>query len=351
MGFLEKIFPKKGTAESVILIDIGADHLSGAYGRFQEKELPKLLYARTLPIEIRKDEAQERAMLRTLTILGNDLIREGAPILARTTGTGSADMILVSIDAPWQETTVRTEHLEQKKDFIFTKNLIAEKLKEANVLPPEKFLADESIIGTILNGYETTNPYGKTARRAALVILTSLIERTVAHAIIATLKEMYHTKNILPIAGNSLRFQALCDMFPHEQGALIIDMTSKTLVSLALVRKGILTVMHQKTTTADAIGWTDTITQTLSEIAKSYPLPRTIFLLAPESDLVSLREKLGENKITQLWLSAHPPTIISIEKTLMTTFIQSVTTHMPDLSLLLMMEYYQNKHFISHHSH
>ncbi|MEK7086239.1 MAG: hypothetical protein AAB951_00450, partial [Patescibacteria group bacterium] len=101
MSFLKNLFQKKESGGSVILIDIGGESVAGAYVRYEVNELPKLLYTRRLPIEIQNGEERERAMVRALSILGKNLIREGAPVLARTTGSGSADMILVSIDAPW----------------------------------------------------------------------------------------------------------------------------------------------------------------------------------------------------------------------------------------------------------
>ena len=350
MSFFEVLFPKKKNGESVILIAIGTQGVSGAYVHYQEGESPVLLYTRHLPIEIRKDEAHERAMLRTLHILGGDLIREGAPILARMTGSGSAHMILVSIDAPWQETTVRTEHFEQKEPFMFTKGLVTEKLKEVTLAPSEKLLADESIIGTILNGYETQHPYGRKVHRASIIILTSLIERNVAHDIIATLTGLFHTKSILPIAGNSLRYQAMRTIFPHERDVIMIDATGGSLTSFALVRKGIFVVMAELTTPSSEEGWLVAVTSKLAEISKNYPLPRTIFLLAHESDLPALRQKLDTAHFTGLWLSDNPPKIVSIMKNSMTGSIRHMTTNVPDVVLLLMTLYYEKRRSASKES-
>src|SRR3989344_9633650 len=102
MNFLNNIF-NPIHSESLVFIDISAGSVAGAYAYYKEGETPSLLYTRRLPIEVRKDEPHELAMLRALEILGDALIKEGAPILARTTGSGRADIILVSVDAPWQE--------------------------------------------------------------------------------------------------------------------------------------------------------------------------------------------------------------------------------------------------------
>lgn len=343
MSFFQNFFQKDKKGESVILIDIGAEGVSGAYVRYEKNELPTLVYLRRLPIEIRKDEVHERAMVRALVVLGNDLIREGAPILVRATGSGSASTILVSIDAPWQETTVHTENFESEEPFVFTKTLVAKKLEETHATPPEKSLTDESIIGTILNGYETHEPYGKKVHRASIIVLTSLIEQHVADDIIATLRSLFHTTRILPITGNSLRYQTMRSVFPHEEDALILDATGGSLTSLALVRKGIFVTLVQIAVPSDPSAWVTTVTNELSEIAKQYPLPRTIFLLAREPEIVLLRQKLDAADFGSLWLSDNPPKIVSVLKSHLNGLVRQMTENPSDIVLLFMALYWSRR--------
>ncbi|MHB1163438.1 MAG: hypothetical protein ACYCZZ_02885 [Minisyncoccota bacterium] len=341
MSLFGNLFRKKGISESVVVIDIGASSVAGAYVRYQEGEPVTMLYSRRLPIEIRKGEVHDRAMLRALGILGNDLIREGAPVLARAVGSGTVDVVLVSIDAPWQETEVRTEHFEEKDPFVFTKSLITKRLEEKNTTPSEKLLADESVIGTILNGYETRNPYGKKAHRAAVIILLSLIERQVAHDILVNLESLYHTRRVLPIAGSSLRYQAMRNLFPHERDAIILDATGRSLTSISLVRKGIFVNLTQVSTPSDDDAWVSSVHDHLAEMAERYPLPRTIFLLAREPEISSLREKLDAAHFGSLWLSDSPPKIVSVLKNQIIGSIRQMATNSPDTVLLLMTLYYQ----------
>ncbi len=138
MSFLENFFHKEKKIESVAFIDIAADSVAGAYAQYAKSETPVILYARRLPIDIRTDEPHETALLRALQTLGDELIREGAPVLLRASGSGSADTILVSIDAPWGEITLRTEKLERESSFIFTKSIVDTVLKNTATVPPEK---------------------------------------------------------------------------------------------------------------------------------------------------------------------------------------------------------------------
>lgn len=342
MSFLGALFHTKNTAESVVLIDIGTNSVAGAYVRYTEHESPVLLYTRRVPIEIRAGEPHGRAMLRALKVLGDILITEGAPVLARTAGSGSVNTILVSIDAPWQETSVRTEHFERNTPFIFTKSLVVKALEKTAIAVPEKLLADESIIGTILNGYETTDPYGKKAHRATVIVLTSLIEEKIAASILSLLKSLYHTKHIQFISGSSLRYQAMRAVFPHARNALILDATG-TLTSIALVRNGFFVALSEVANSAtDNETWVHQVADECAEIAKNYPLPRTIFLLARESEVSSLQKKLTAANFGSLWLSDNPPKIVSILASHLSDSLRHLTTASPDLLLLLMTKYYQH---------
>lgn len=344
MSFSSTFFRSKHS-ESVVLVDIGTAAVAGAYVRYPEDDVPVILYTKRLPIEVRKDEPHETAMLRALQMLGETLIREGAPVLVRAAGNGRADTILVSIDAPWQETKVRTEDFEQKVPFVFTKSIVAEALKKNHVPVSGKLLADESIIGTVLNGYETRNPYGKKVHRASIIILTSLIDERIANDIATTLRSLYHTNHILHIVGSSLRYQAMRIAFPHERNALILDATGP-LTSIALVRKNLLvTVIEMPENTSVAATdatWMQRIKDELTEIAKHFPLPRIIFLLGQESEITSLRATLDAAKLGELWLSDNPPNIVSVLASHISGTIKQAATTPPDLPLLFMTLFWQH---------
>lgn len=330
---------KKG-AESVVLVDVGTSSVAGAYVRYIKGEQPALLYTRRFPVETREKEVPEAGMLRALQILGATLIKEGAPVLARATGSGRADNIFVSIDAPWQTTSVRVQDFEQKTPFIFTKGLVTKELEKTRATVSGKIIADESVIGTILNGYETSDPYGKRAHRASIVVLTSSIDEKVAHGILSVLQGLYHTRRILPIAGDSLRYQAMRMAFPHERDALIIDATSP-LTSIALIRKDLFVAIAQTADrSADTESWTSGIAAKLGELAKTYPLPRTIFLLAREPETLSLQKTLDTMHLGKLWLSDNPPRIVSVLASHLAGSIRQTTTAPPDLQLLLMALYW-----------
>ncbi len=261
-----------------MLLDIGATSVAGAYARYTEGELPALLYTQRLPLEIRGGEPHERAMFRALEALGSALIREGAPALARATGSGCIDSILVSVDTPWQETNVRTETFERKDPFVFTKHMVTMALEKTRVVIPGRHLADESIISATANGYRTRDPYEKNIRHASLTVLTSLIDAGVADRIVTTLRDLYHAERVRLIAGTSLRYQAMRRAFPHER----------------------------------------------------------------EPDTSSLEQALAAADFGKLWVADNPPKIVSVLPSHIVGSVRQVSTAPPDLPLLLMALYFQH---------
>lgn len=338
MSFFSNLFRAKKT-ESVILIDVTAGSVAGAYAHRVEGQLPVLLYAKRLSIVNHAGEPHERAMLRALAVLGEALITEGAPALARYTGSGTTDCVLVSIDAPWQETAVRTEYFESESQFVFTKALVEKAMQKAGCASVGKVICDESVVGTLLNGYETHEPYGKSAHRATVVILTSMIEESVAKGIAKVLHELYHTKRVEIIAGSSLRYQALRAAFPHEHNALILDATGH-LVSIELVRNDLLVAISETPDgSTGGPAWAHEVTRGLAELAKRYPLPRNIFLLARDSEIEKAQKMLASSGLGSLWLSDNPPKIVSVSASHFTNFVKLVDVAIIDLPLILMTLY------------
>lgn len=323
----------------MVLIDIGAGSVAGAYVHLPEGELPLVLYSRRLLIEPRIEEPAEAAMLRTLERLGEMLVREGAPALLRATGSGSAESVLVAVDAPWQETQMRIEVFEDKRPFVFTKSILNDALLRESVAPAHKILIDESVVGTTLNGYEVANPYGKRTSRAQVIILTSFIEEQVGRALAGQLQSLYHTREIVLISGTSLRYQAIRAIFPHDRDCIILDALGPE-IAIALVKNGLLVAsVDMPDGEAGSPLWVQEVTETLGKLAKQHPLPHTIFLLAREEGAERLKSILSSADLGRLWLSDDPPKVVPVLASHLASFTRLTTDASPDLVLSLIAMY------------
>lgn len=329
--------------ETAVLIDIGAASVAGACVKFVEGEAATLLYTRRLPIELRKDEPQEQAMLRALEILGKALVTDGSPVLSHETGSQRPNSIFVSIDAPWQKTSMHTERIEKPQPFLFTKNMVKEILQKQAPAQRDAVLSDESIIGTVLNGYETHEPYGRKPRRVTMYILTSYIDRKVADGVTKLLQGFYKTKHIPLISGSSLRYQAARIAFPFERNAIILDATGP-LAAVALVRNNLLVALSETAgSEMGSDGWVEEIRGALGTFSQHYPLPRMIFAIARETDIPLLNDRLNSSNIGSLWLSDIPPKIVSFRSSHVVDSVRQASESSADISLTLMALFWQHR--------
>jgi len=340
MGLFGKLFNKERN-ETVALIDIGAETISGAYVRYAGKQTPAILYTSHVPIEIQKEKAHSEAMLRAVEILATTMSKEGVAAVVRATKKGVTDSVLVSVDAPWQETVIKVEHIQQETAFTFTERMALEVLKKVSPRVEGMVYSESKIIGSVLNGYVTPDPYGKQVRHAEIVILTSLIDEGVDKKVRELLHDLFGAKICL-MTGAALRYQAMRVAFPHENDVIVLDVTA-TFPEIALIRKGMLMATaysSQKNRKSSALT-AATLKSELQVIAEAYPLPRKIFLLARTSDLDERKKFLESVDFSSLWLSDNPPRIVAIETSHLLGLVRQMTTSVPDLPLLLMALHYK----------
>ncbi len=335
MSFLRDLFSKKQIL-SVALIEVSSESVGGAYALVSPNSATQVLYSLRLPIEAHMKEKPEAAMERTLRTLGGELVRLGAPVLLRATGSGTARQVLVAVSAPWQETTVRTEVLEEKKSFVLTEDHIQQVLLNSAHIPPGRILVDETPVGITLNGYSTDKPVGKRATRATVTVLASTIDEHATMSVANVLRSLFHTKDIQLIAGSSLRYQALRKAFPHERDCLILD-ASGSEISTALVRNSFLVATYDmKSVVASEKRWPEEVRVALRKISEGNPLPHTILLITDGEKRLELKKMLDDTSLSTLWFSDEPPTIIAVQPSHVSALVKHMGMSEPDLPLLLM---------------
>lgn len=345
-------------ASSRVLITIGSSGCSGAYVEYKDGDIPSIHYVTQHVIEPRKDEELKDAMLRTLDMVGNDLIETGAPALRRATGSGSIDGVLVSVAGPWQETKVRTIAIQPGKPFTFSRGMLSEAIASAPAVPENRLSYGESVIATILNGYDTPDPFGKRANRAEVVILSSTLEKDVTERIRACIRKLYHTHTISFTAFAPVTYAVLRDLYPHEKDFLVLDVASED-TDLAFVKGGLLvdvgtlqfglnqllsaTHAAERMTVEEEAGmsrpslaaqpgyinpdrnarfaeraaaardtWLSGLADLLKEFAVLHALPRTMFVIAQPNARDYLRRTLDSSILHELWLSDEPLSILPI---------------------------------------
>ena len=374
-------FGKKHNATH-ILIDVGSASVGGAYVHFKSGQLPVILYDIRINTEAREGEDQEVSMLRTLQEVTQLLVKEGAPAVHREIGHAHAEKIVVSIAAPWQETQVRTEMTQAVRPFLFTKKLLNEMVDKSMKVPEDRIDSGESVIATILNGYEIPNPFGRQVKRVELVILSSTLLKSVTESVEKTLRHAFHTHDISFTGFAPVSYRIFRDLYPHENDYLILDIRGAR-SDLAFIQRGLLrdvgSIPHG-TRALLSIGraasdvveakvipvgtglgasylntdrnvkfgarvqvaeeeWIKGLSGLLQDFAARHALPRTLFLLADDDVRGFLIRALDTPNIHTLWLSDEPLRIVPVTHSQFSPYVRTAPTANGDIFIDLLALY------------
>lgn len=355
---------------TVALIDIGSASVGGAYVEHTEGGQPVIYYTARVNVEPRGGESVTDSMLRSLAFLDRLMIEEGAPALRRETGSGHVEEVLVSVAAPWQETVITTTRIEEKHPFTFTHHHLDLAGKGAPV-GKDKVRSGRTVIASILNGYETSNPFGKKATRADLIVLTSTIDKAALKLIEAALRRTFHTSSIAVTAFAPVAYTVFRDLYAHQKDFIVLDV-SGTGSDIAFVKRGLLADTHaipyglhdlssalrkagqRAHAGADDIidpaanltfakeaesireVWLESLREAFALFSKSQALPRTVFLLADQDSREYLKRILEESKLRTLWLSDEPLTVLALSPANLAPFVKTRGLGEGDLFLAIL---------------
>lgn len=326
--------------KTVALIDIAARTVNGACVHYRDKGVPEVVYGRSLPIEIQQHEDHATAMLRALKMLSSSIETDGVAALARITKESSIDDVVVAIDSPWQDTVLRTEHVVKEEDFYYTKSLEDAVVKKVTSEEDWKY-SNSTIVGTILNGYEVSNAYGKKARKATVIVLAAQMDKRLEQGIRKAVVGLSASAEAKLISGAVLRYKAVRQAFPHEHNALIVDATGP-LAEVSLIRNGLLAAVSETPEAGVVHDLNEQCIRGFADLAKQYPLPHTIFLLARFDQVESIQKKVATINFSTSWLSDNAPNLQPVLLSHMNGLVKQKTTTPVDLPILLMALYCRN---------
>jgi hypothetical protein len=325
----------RARAKSAAVIDIAADSVGGACLLAREGEPLALVYAERVALAPRAGEPASAPLLRALASLGDSLVKAGGPALARASGSGAPGRVLAAVGAPFEEPALRIERLHAEREtFLFDRATLAAAMERAAENTGGKLLADEAVIATFLDGYRTAAPWGRRARRASIVLLSSRVDSAVAESIAETLRRAYHTREI-EVASSALAFsRALLELFPHEEEYLAIAARGDSATLLLIRERVFYAVATAHLGKEPAAG----LAAAFAELAKQSPLPHSVFLLAEAGRREELKAAFADPRFAALWLSDNPPRLLPVlpEHLLLSGKMKLAGDARPDLFLGLL---------------
>lgn len=360
MGLFSRA-PKK---EIVILIDIAADSVAGAYAVIARGTLPVIHHSVRVPLS-ETPSITIRGLEVGLSNVIRSLVEQGAEAVRRAEGTARPERIVVSVSSPWQSATARMEHVARSdgREFVFTKKIMEEAVSRSSVGRKEHVLTEEVVAGVLLHGYETTEPFGVRAKYADLAIISSVIAKETAHKVERLLREAFHTRAIQILSATPVCYTVLRDVFPHEHDFLAATVSDDA-VDVALIKQGLpqeivsipaqMKVLLQHTRAmADMAGaaaldarrasvegkWVEKVRSALSQVRSRHPLPRTIFLVAPDTRAPIAKQLFDAPALRALWLSDRPLTIVPLTSGHFSSYVSVRGTAVADLALAMLALY------------
>jgi hypothetical protein len=341
------LFGSKEKTKSLVLVDISSSSVGAAYARTTPNGPTVLVHSVRAPIAASSTDISTELMLRTLDGVLRDLRQNGAPALHKLSGSGSVQGVFVLVGAPWQNTEIHIETLVEEKLFTITETLLLEAKKKIKT-PEGYYRSEESILGSVLNGYETPEPVGKRAKRAEIIVLSATIKEETAKLLRSTLGTFssLHAVNFTELP--SLIARAAKTVFPHEKDYLALRVSGEA-TELVLVKHGFPIFIATVPTGLDAfrhaaqengfssfpdggdsidrtksVGldikladterrWVSALITHLSTFTEKHALPRTVFLITEEHAGAFLRRVLDAPDMHALWLSDEPLAVIRLE--------------------------------------
>lgn len=368
--------------QSAVVIDIGSTSIGGAFVVYPKDGTPLMPYAVRENIDFPDEKRSELCMLRALETVMNALHTEGRPALARASGIHHVDRVFISLDAPWQETKVEAKIIGDGKAFVFSRDMLMNAVKERTPLPEGKRELQIEVVATLLNGYQTNDPYGKRAERAEILMLSSSMDGDTMNLIGRSAKRFNAKQGVLISPLQSLAHAVLRAQYPHDKDFLlmlvsdeatnilfanrgiIMDATSISigLAHLAEARASEMRILHvneasvpQEPTLApdsapvpaaestDTAAWTSEIAAALREFASRHALPRIVFLVTNDGSADALKRFLDTPEMHALWLSDESLTVIPVISKLLSSFIHHQGTADADVMLDLVTLFAQLK--------
>lgn len=104
---------------------------------------------------------------------------------------------------------------------------------------PSTVVLDKKIMQIKLNGYETTNPFGKSASEIRISLFLSLIPRIVVRDLYKLLRKNFHNNNIHFHSSTFVAFDSIRSLDMDKEGFVVVSVEKET-TEVSVVRDGIL---------------------------------------------------------------------------------------------------------------
>lgn len=231
------LFTKKNKDKNILIFDIGSGSVGGAYVKipFEKNKLPVILKTTRTEIIFKNEfnlEVLFMDMLSALNFTATSLHQEKI---------GKIDGIYCVLASPWYFSRTRNIEYNSEENFIFTKKmanqLINKEIIDLSKLYQEKYeniiseseVIESHIMGILLNGYLTDDPFGKKTKNVNINTIVSVSPKLYLEKIkqIILKNFSYDHKNIKFSSFIFDSHLAVRDRYNHINSYLLIDISGQ----------------------------------------------------------------------------------------------------------------------------
>ena len=351
-------FLNNKSLERIAFVDVSSSSVRAAYALMAPGKPVRIVYETKIGIEGAGATVGDTPMLRALDAALRDLRSEGGPLLRKAAGSGSASRVVASVCAPWQHTALRVETIIEEKPFTVNEGHIRSAFGKAPPAPGH-IQTEETVVATLLNGYETGKPVGKRAVRAEIIVLSATMGEETYAIMRRTLAGLAESHQVAFSTFASVSYRSLRSAFPHQEDFLTVRVSGEASefcfvkrgfpISTGAVAEGLNSfsraaresgisaygeagpekgiidrsrsaALHGKLEEAEK-AWVAETRETLRSLAASHALPRTVFLLTDDEARGFVTRLLDAPELHSLWLSDEPLSIVALDSRHFSSFI------------------------------
>lgn len=239
MGIFSK---NKKSGEIVAVFDIGSGSVGGALVELLAGEKPKVIFSCREDMVFQDEFKFERflsSMLSSIDVVLKNL-RKNSNIKIKK--------VLCTFSAPWYVSQTRTLSFKSEKEMVVTRKKIDElvtkevvELKKGfdehykNLTKSAAEIIEIETVNIKLNGYETSTPFGKSAKTIDAYLYVSMSSEHILSTVREKLHRAFLTKEIFFRSFALVGFSTMRDIYTDIQDFIFLDI-SREMSDISVVR-------------------------------------------------------------------------------------------------------------------
>lgn len=300
---------------SSVFIHISNDSVAAGIGVHIDKDHFQIDYVTRKSIHLDAESTKEHLFSAVGSAL-NEILADIAKHAAKSflERRHHIKEVFVGISSPWYISKSFSINVSKKEPFVVTKKGVEDILskeinrfvKEVNegvykgFIDGEFMLHEQNVVSTALNGYKTTNPYGKKTSSLSMNVSVSLFAKDFVEKVTHIIESHIVFKNITFHSFPFLCGMGVTKLFSNESTAFLVHLTEHT-TDISYMKNGVL-----ENTASIPLGMSDMIDRISRAINTqphiTYSLLRT-FSESMLSSVATEKIKASANLTRDEWLA------------------------------------------------